>query len=114
MANRPTKSSKVHLARARVLKAMAHPSRLAMLDALADGEMCVCDLQKLVGSDMSTVSKHLALMREAGLVTDRRQGLQVFYGLRVPCALNFFGCIDKVVSAGPQEGPRRVAAGGRS
>lgn len=107
------KPSPLHERRAQVLKAMAHPSRLALLDALADGEVCVCDLHRLVGSDLSTVSKHLAVLREAGLVSDRRQGLQVYYSLRVPCAVSFFGCIDKVVAAGPQTGPRRVAAGHR-
>jgi ArsR family transcriptional regulator len=102
--------SKLHEKRAQVLKAMAHPARLAMLDALADGEVCVCDLHALVGSDLSTVSKHLAVLREAGIVADRRQGPQVYYSLRVPCALNFFGCIDQVIAAGTQAGPRRVAA----
>lgn len=67
-----------------------------MLEALTAGERCVCDLQQLVGSDLSTVSKHLALMRAAGLVQDRRQGLQVFYRLRVPCVMRFFDCIDAV------------------
>jgi len=82
--------------RARVIKGMAHPSRLLIIDILSEGEQCVCELQKRVGSDMSTVSKHLALMRSAGLVTDRRQGLQVFYRLRVPCILRFFDCVDAV------------------
>lgn len=113
MANVRRGPTDLHRNRARILKAMAHPARLAMLDALAGGEVCVCDLQKVVGSDMSTVSKHLAVMREAGLVEDRRQGPQVFYRLRVPCALKFFDCVDKVVSAGAPEGPRRVAAAGR-
>ncbi len=75
---------------------MAHPSRLLMLEALIEGELCVCDLQRLVGSDLSTVSKHLALMRRAGLVTDRRQGLQVYYRLRVPCVMKFLDCVDAV------------------
>ena len=70
--------------RAQIIKAMAHPSRLAMLDALAEGERCVCDLQKIVGSDMSTVSKHLTVMKAAGLVEDRKEGLWVHYRLRVP------------------------------
>jgi ArsR family transcriptional regulator len=91
------RSSSVRQARTKVLKAMAHPSRLLILETLAErGERCVCDLQRLVGSDMSTVSKHLALMRRAGLVEDRRQGLQVFYRLRVPCIMNFFSCVDAV------------------
>jgi ArsR family transcriptional regulator len=83
--------------RARVIKAMAHPSRLAMLEALADGERCVCELQRLVGSDMSTVSKHLAVMKRAGLVEDRKQGLWVHYRLRVPCVLEFMQCVEAVL-----------------
>lgn len=67
--------------RAAVLKALGHPSRLLMLEALAEGERCVCDLQALVGSDMSTVSKHLSLLREAGLVQSRKEGLWVHYRL---------------------------------
>lgn len=90
------RSSKVRLERTRVLKAMAHPSRLLILETLTDGERCVCDLQRIVGSDLSTVSKHLSLMRDAGLVADRRQGLQVFYRLRVPCVLGFLDCVDAV------------------
>jgi ArsR family transcriptional regulator len=76
---------------------MAHTSRLAMLEALADGEKCVCELQKLVGSDISTVSKHLALMKAAGLVMDRKEGLWVHYRLRVPCVLRFRDCIEAVL-----------------
>ena len=83
--------------RAKVIKAMAHPSRLQMIDALSEGERCVCELQKLVGADISTVSKHLSLMKAAGLVLDRRQGLQVFYRLRVPCILRFFDCVEAVI-----------------
>jgi DNA-binding transcriptional ArsR family regulator len=84
--------------KALVLKAMAHPSRLAMLEALADGERCVCELQRVVGSDMSTVSKHLALLKAAGLVADRKEGLWVHYRLRVPCVLKFMGCIEAVLT----------------
>ncbi len=83
--------------RAQILKAMAHPSRLMMLEALKEGELCVCDLQKIVGSDISTVSKHLSVMRNAGIVEDRKAGLQVFYRLRVPCIMNFFDCVDMVM-----------------
>lgn len=89
--------------RARVIKAMAHPSRLLMLDALAPGELCVCELQRLVGGDMSTVSKHLSLMKTAGLVKMRKQGLQVYYSLRVPCITDFFGCVEAVLAADRDE-----------
>jgi DNA-binding transcriptional ArsR family regulator len=89
--------------RARIIKAMAHPSRLMMIDALAEGEKCVCELRDLVGSDISTVSKHLALMRDAGIVNDRKAGQQVFYSLRVPCILNFFGCVEAVMRSTAEE-----------
>lgn len=85
--------------RSQIIKALAHPSRLMMVDALAEGEKCVCELQAIVGSDMSTVSKHLAVLRNAGIVQDRKAGLQVYYRLRVPCILKFFGCVDAVMAA---------------
>ena len=83
--------------KAQVIKAMAHPSRLRILDALGEGEKCVCELQHLVGSSMSTVSKHLAVMKNAGIVTERKAGLKIFYRLRVPCILRFFDCVDAVL-----------------
>ena len=83
--------------KARIIKAMAHPSRLMIIEALANGEKCVCELQELVGSDLSTVSKHLSVLRNSGIVTSRKEGLQVYYRLRVACILNFFGCVDAVM-----------------
>jgi len=77
-----------------VIKALAHPSRLAIAEALQDGERCVCDLRDIVGADLSTVSKHLTLMRKAGLLDMEKRGLNVFYRLRCPCLMNFFECLD--------------------
>ena len=85
--------------RARVMKAMAHPSRLMMIDELSRGERCVCDLQTLVGHDMSTISKHLSVLKKAGIVEDERRGKQVYYRLKVPCILNFFHCVESVIAA---------------
>ena len=94
-------------ARARVMKALAHPSRLFIVDELSRGERCVCELTEMIGADVSTVSKHLAVLREAGLVLDDRRGQQVFYRLRVPCILNFFGCVEAVIA----EAERSATAG---
>jgi len=94
--------------KATIIKAMAHPSRLIIIDALAEGEKCVCELQRLVGSDLSTVSKHLSVMKSAGIVTDRKEGLQVFYRLRVPCVLRFFECVDAVLRANSEEAVRAM------
>ena len=86
-------------ARAAVLKAMAHPTRLFLADRLRDGEKCVRELTAMVGADISTVSKHLAILKSAGIVLDRKQGLQVFYSLRFPCVLDFFTCVESVIRA---------------
>jgi len=86
-------------ARARVIKAMAHPSRLFMVDELSRGERCVCELRDMIGADMSTISKHLSVLKDAGIVEDDKRGQQVFYRLRVPCILNFFGCVEDVLVA---------------
>ena len=84
-------------ARAQVIKALAHPARLYMVDQLSHGERCVCELQEMIGSDMSTVSKHLSVLKAAGVVAVEKRGNQVFYSLLVPCVMNFFGCVESVL-----------------
>lgn len=84
-------------ARARILKALAHPARVFIVEELAKGERCVCELTAMIGMDMSTVSRHLAVLRNAGIIADDKRGLQVFYTLRVPCVLKLFGCIETVI-----------------
>lgn len=84
-------------ARAQIFKALGHPARLFMVEELSKGERCVCELAELVGMDMSTVSRHLTVLKTAGIVKDDKRGLQVFYTLRIPCVLNLFGCIETVL-----------------
>ncbi len=83
--------------RAVVIKALAHPSRLLIAEALMEGEMCVCDLRELVGADMSTVSKHLSLMREAGVLSCEKRGLNIYYRLACDCLGDFLRCVDQIV-----------------
>jgi DNA-binding transcriptional ArsR family regulator len=94
-------------ARARVMKALAHPTRLFIIDQLADEERCVCEMTEMIGSDVSTVSKHLSVLKDAGIVADDKRGNQVFYSLRVPCVLNWYSCIEGVLEADAQQ---RLAA----
>jgi ArsR family transcriptional regulator len=96
-------------ARTAILKAMAHPARLHILECLGEGERCVCDLQREVGSDISTVSKHLAVLCSAGLVRDRRQGTQVFYSLLTPCVLDIFACVEQAACAGARRTIRALS-----
>ncbi len=86
-------------ARARIVKALAHPTRLFLVDELSRGTRCVCELQRMVGDDMSTVSKHLSVLRGAGIVTVAKRGTQVHYSLRVPCIMKFFGCVEAVLTS---------------
>ena len=84
--------------RAKVLKALAHPARLKLVDELSEHEeVCVCDLTEAVGSDMSTVSRHLAQLKNAGIVESEKQGQMVFYRLRIKCLTSLFDCIESVV-----------------
>lgn len=82
---------------AKIFKALGHPSRLLMVDALREGEKCVCDLQALVGDDMSTVSKHLSVLRAAGIVTAEKRGTNSYYTLTLCCLETFLTCTGKVV-----------------
>jgi ArsR family transcriptional regulator len=92
------KTKRRYEARARVIKALAHPARLMMVDELGKhGERCVCELTELVGTDMSTVSRHLTQLKQAGIVEDERRGQMVYYRLAVCCLPEFFACIESVV-----------------
>lgn len=82
---------------ARLLKALANESRLKIVNRLGQGECSVSELTQIVGSDRTTVSKHLAVLRAHGIVLDRREANVVFYKLMTPCALNFFSCASQVL-----------------
>lgn len=108
------KQRKAHLeARARVLKAMAHPSRLLIIEELQNTERCVCELTEMIGADISTVSKHLSVLRQAGIVADDKRGNQVYYRLRVPCMLKFFDCVESVLESQTQTRVACLAGGCR-
>jgi ArsR family transcriptional regulator len=97
------KTKAVFDARAHVIKALAHPTRLFFVDQLSQGERCVCELNEMVDADVSTISKHLAVLKNAGIVRDEKRGSRVFYSLRTPCVLNFFSCVEGVLEATARE-----------
>jgi ArsR family transcriptional regulator len=86
-------------AKANVFKALGHPTRLWMAEQLAAGEKCVCELVEGVDADFSTISKHLTVLKQAGVVVDEKRGKQVYYRLRVPCILNMMPCVEAVIQA---------------
>jgi ArsR family transcriptional regulator len=90
-------------ARAAVCKAFGHPSRLLMVEQLARTERCVCELTSAVGADMSTVSKHLSVLKNAGIIQDEKRGSQVYYRLKMPCVLRFFDYVGEGIEINAKE-----------
>ncbi len=84
-------------ARAKIIKSLAHPTRLFIVDQLKHGRKCVRELTDLIDADMSTVSKHLSLLKEAGIIQDEKQGLNVYYHLQCDCMFDFFRCVESVL-----------------
>lgn len=82
-----------------VIKALAHPTRLYIVEELAQGEKCVCEFVDAVKADFSTVSKHLLILKNAGLVEVEKRGQQMFYRLRMRCIPSFISCIGVAVAA---------------
>jgi ArsR family transcriptional regulator len=90
-------------AKAKIMKALAHQTRIYMVEELAKGEKCVCEFVEEIGSDFSTVSKHLSLLKEAGIVQDDKRGQKVFYSIKAPCISSFLGCIENMIKAEIEE-----------
>jgi len=84
-------------ARAKILKALAHSSRMFIVEKLKDKPHCVCELAEMIGIDQSTTSKHLSILKNAGIIEDRKEGTSVHYSLRCHCIMDFIGCIENVI-----------------
>lgn len=81
------------------MKALASPVRLMIVDELSRGERCMCELQPLFPMNKSTLSRHVAELRNVGIVTERREGVRSFLSLATPCILNVFECAMGVIRA---------------
>lgn len=88
-----------YAAQAKVHKALAHPTRLFIVEELSKRERCVCELTEMLDVEMPTVSRHLSVLKEAGILEDDKRGAQVFYRLKTPCVMNFFRCVTQVRQA---------------
>lgn len=83
-----------------IMKALAHPTRLLIVDKLAEiGESCVGDLTQIIRSDTSTVSRHLAELKNAGIIRSEKRGQMVYYHLHVKCIVRVFDCIKSVTKS---------------
>ena len=95
---------------AEIVKAIAHPLRIAVVDFLKDGRQCVCDIAGHVGSERSNVSRHLSVMVNAGVLGYRKEGLKVIYKLKTPCILDFFSCITTCLKQHAKENEKMLKA----
>ncbi|MFP4484447.1 MAG: ArsR/SmtB family transcription factor [Spirochaetaceae bacterium] len=86
--------------RAEILKALAHPTRVYIVDLIArEGSYCVCELTERIGVDTSTVSRHLSLLKSAGVLSDRKVGTTVYYDLTCDCIGAFMSGLDNILRA---------------
>ena len=90
-------TKKLYELKAEIIAAAGNPIRLAIIEYLAAGEQCVCDVAAYVGAQRSNVSRHLGVLLNAGLVTHHKDGLRMMYSLRTPCVLNFTTCVEGVL-----------------
>ena len=79
-------------ARAEILKALAHPTRLLIVEALSRGDYCVNDLRHLAATCLPTLSRHLDGLKRVGIVVERRAGPKVIHHLACPCILKALDC----------------------
>ena len=92
--------------KAAIFKALGHPTRLEIVEALARREHCVCELVEMVPGSQATTSKHLEVLLEAGIVERRREGVRMIYALALPCVLDAIPCIEKAFAGGRCASPR--------
>jgi ArsR family transcriptional regulator len=95
--------TKLNHERAKVFKALAHSLRLAIVDELQKGECCVLDLEQRLGCEQSNLSRHLAVLKAAGIVDSEKKGLYVYYSLVIPCINGFFKCVNQVLTKKAEE-----------
>ena len=99
-----------------MLKSLAHPSRLLIIEMLEEAPRCVGELTEAIGADITTVSKHLAVLKRAGLVRDEKHGTYSEYALVCDCVSHMIDCLDGGMGsgdAGPKKGetvPKRKKA----
>ena len=100
----------VYEMQARVIGALAHPIRVAIVELLKDGEVCVCEIAERIGAERSNTSRHLSVMLKAGVLKTRKDGLQVYYSLRTPCILNFLVCATQAIEQNLKEQTKAMAS----
>ena len=95
--------NKIFESQATILKALGQPTRLQILDLLKDGERCVCEIFPAISQEQANVSKHLSIMKQAGLLECRKDGLRIIYRIKNPEILNLLAGVSRLLKAQVKE-----------
>ena len=98
----------LNLKKVGILKGIAHPVRLRIVEALSKKDMCVCEIEEMFDCDRTTISKHLAVLRNAGVIADRKEGLNVHYSLVLTCLGRLSTCLDGAIRKETLESLRQI------
>ena len=85
------------LARSQVIKALAHPSRLFIVEQLCEHKCSVSELTEMIGVSMPTVSRHLSILMNSGIIDYKKEGATIYYHLEMKCIVDFFRCVEKIM-----------------
>lgn len=107
MVNNSSIETQPYEAQAQLLKVLTHPARLAILEILRDGEHCVCHMEAHLGFRQAYISQQLMVLREAGLIQDRRDGWNVFYRVSEPRIFDVLEAVEQMLP------PPQVIGGAR-
>jgi ArsR family transcriptional regulator len=89
--------------KAGILKAMAHPTRINILESLREGERCVCEIIELVDTEQSNTSQHLAQLKKMGIISSRKDGLKVIYKVNNSEIFSLLDMLDKIIAGQMEE-----------
>jgi len=106
MVRRKNNKQLVYEKQAQIIKAVAHPLRVGIVDFLSGGPQCVCDIAEYVDAERSNASRHLSVMTSAGILDSYKDGLMVMYQLKTPCIIDFIKCVTKCIKQQAKAGQR--------
>lgn len=85
------------LARAEILKAIAQPTRMKIIEFLRDGERCVCEIFPAIAEEQSNTSRHLNMMQNCGILARRKEGVKIMYRLKHPEVLEILKLASSIL-----------------
>lgn len=90
-------SEPVYEQKARIFKALAHPDRVRIVEFLAAGERSVAEIVEETGLKEANTSRHLAVLRSGGIIASRKEGLKVYYSIKLCCLGEMVSCLNNAV-----------------